>query len=62
MGINGYFLTEKGDHKDAAANLYHLLQSIDNQKLNGIFWEKAPEDLPLGLSINNRLERAAAKR
>ena len=50
-------LSEKGDLKEATANLYAAMHRLDKQNLDLIIAEKFPEN-DLGKSINDRLERA----
>lgn len=50
-------LSEKGDLKEAAKNLYATLHDLDKLNLDIIIAEKMPNN-GLGLSINDRLERA----
>ena len=57
---NTFWLSEDGNSQEAARNVYHLLQTLDQLHLNEIYWEIAPEG-PLEAAINNRLIRAAAK-
>ena len=51
-------LSENGDLKEAAANLFAVLNRLDNQSLDVIITEKVP-DTGLGRAINDRLNRAA---
>ena len=50
-------LSEKGDLKEATANLYAAMHRLDKQYLDIIIAQKFPEN-DLGNSINDRLERA----
>ncbi len=52
-------LSEKGDLKEAAANLFSALHRLDKSKSEIIFAEPMPEN-GLGLAIMDRLRRAAA--
>ena len=52
------FLSENGDLKEAAANLFAALNRLDNLGLDVIITEKVP-DIGLGRAINDRLNRAA---
>lgn len=53
-------LSKKGDLKEAASNLYAAMHRLDKQNLDVIIAEKFPEN-DLGISINDRLERATKK-
>ncbi len=57
---NIYWLSETGNADEMARNLFALIQKLDGQQLQKIYVEKAPSE-KLGLAINDRLERAAAK-
>ncbi len=54
-------LSPDGDLKEAAANLYHALKSLDETGAGVISVEPIPAT-GLGLAINDRLKRAAAPR
>lgn len=54
---NIFFLSEKGDMKEAALNLFKRLRELDRQNFSSIFVELAPE-AGLGRAINDRLRRA----
>ncbi len=54
-------LSAKGDFKEAARNLYAALHQLDEMGLDQIIAERLPAN-GLGLGINDRLKRAAAKR
>ena len=54
-------LSETGDLREAAANLFSCLNSLDAAGLDIIFAEKVPEKT-LGTAIMDRLAKAAAKR
>lgn len=54
-------LSEKGDLREAAANLYAMLKRLDATRPPLIAVEAIP-DTGLGLAINDRLARAAAPR
>lgn len=58
--IHQEILSENGDLKKAAANLYTALHLLDKLNLDVIIAERLP-DIGLGKSINDRLERAAKK-
>ncbi len=51
-------LSEQGDLYEAAANLFAMLNSLDNPKYNGIAVMNIP-DKGIGVAINDRLKRAA---
>ena len=53
-------LSCKADMKEAAVNLYAALHRLDKLGLDVIIAERLP-DVGLGISINDRLERAAKK-
>ncbi|WP_144607305.1 L-threonylcarbamoyladenylate synthase [Algoriphagus algorifonticola] len=53
-------LSEKGDLKEAAQNLFAAMRALDEQDLDLILAERMP-DQGLGKAINDRLNRAAAK-
>ncbi len=55
---NFFNLSEKGDLKEAAANLYKTMRKIKNQGYKKIFVEDIPKKGP-GLAINDRLSRAS---
>ena len=54
-------LSEKGDLKEAAANLYHHIKTLDAEGFDPICVEPIPST-GIGLAINDRLVRAAAPR
>ena len=57
---NIYWLSETGNSDEMACNLFNLLQKLDRQSFQKIYIERVlPEGI--GLAINDRLERAAAK-
>ena len=56
-----YWLSEEGHPDEMARNLFDLIQKLDEQQFQKIYIEKASSK-ELGLAINDRLERAAAKR
>ncbi len=63
-GIKGLNLSESGNLKEAAKNLFSYLHQLDktSKKLGGKTIKVAPiPNKGLGLSINDRLERAACK-
>jgi L-threonylcarbamoyladenylate synthase len=51
-------LSEKGDLREAAANLFRYLRELDQMDLDLIVAEKLPEE-GLGAAINDRLRRAS---
>jgi L-threonylcarbamoyladenylate synthase len=53
-------LSEESDLKVAASNLYNTMHQLDNLNLDIIIAERLPE-YGLGVSINDRLERASKK-
>ena len=55
---NHYFLSKKGDLKEAAKNLYSTLRKIKNNKHKSIAVSKIPNK-GLGKTINDRLLRAS---
>ena len=55
---NYFNLSEKGDLKEAAANLYKTMRKIKNQGYKKIFVGDIPKKGP-GLAINDRLRRAS---
>ncbi|MDZ7845875.1 MAG: Sua5/YciO/YrdC/YwlC family protein [Owenweeksia sp.] len=54
-------LSHKGDLKEAAGNLFSVLRQLDKMDVDIILAERFPDE-GLGHAINDRLERAAAKR
>jgi L-threonylcarbamoyladenylate synthase len=52
------FLSENGDLREAASNLFGALRKLDAQALDLIVAELVP-NIGLGLAINDRLLRAA---
>ena len=55
---NYYFLSKKGNLKEAARNLYSTLRKIKKSKFNSIAVAKIP-NIGLGKTINDRLKRAS---
>jgi hypothetical protein len=55
---NVEILSEKGDTREAAANLFDALHRLDKQGLRCIHAEAAPPEA-LGEAINDRLTRAS---
>ncbi len=60
---NVFWLTRKGDAREAARNLYAVLRKADKGRCSQICIESAPSALgALAAAINDRLTRAATKR
>jgi L-threonylcarbamoyladenylate synthase len=57
---NQIVLSEESDLKIAASKLYHAMNKLDKMNLDLIIAERLPE-YGLGISINDRLERASKK-
>ena len=55
-----YWLSEAGDARECARNLYALLQRLDTSGFAEL-WVQLSSDPVLGRAINDRLQRAAAK-
>ncbi len=55
-----FVLSEKGDTREAAVNLFATLRKLDELGFTEAWAEMAPND-GLGMAINDRLKRAAAK-
>jgi L-threonylcarbamoyladenylate synthase len=55
-----FVLSEDGDLKEAAANLFYALRKLDGMGLDIILAELVPE-IGLGRAINDRLRRASVK-
>ncbi len=61
--VGVFALTRRGDAEDAARNLYAVLRAADAAGFTGLVCEKAPVGAGAwGEAINDRLQRAAAKR
>lgn len=58
---NCYWLSENGDLKEVARNLFHMLRFLDEKSYEKIIVQ-IPEMEGLGVAINDRLQRAAAKK
>ncbi len=56
---NQYILSQKGDLREAASNLFSALREFENKPVKLIITEFLPEE-GLGLAINDRFRRAAA--
>jgi L-threonylcarbamoyladenylate synthase len=54
------WLTENSDMNAAASNLYSVLRELDDQSLNKVCFEWAPNE-GLGKAVNDRLERAQSR-
>jgi L-threonylcarbamoyladenylate synthase len=52
-------LSDRGDLREAAANLFRMLRELDNENLDLIVAERVPEQ-GIGAAINDRLQRAAS--
>lgn len=61
LGADIYWLSESGAPKDVAHNLFMLIQKLDNAGYTQLFVERALER-GIGIAVNDRLRRAAAKR
>lgn len=59
-GVDIYWLSEGGDLKEVAKNLFALIRRLDDADYAKIFIEQAEAE-GLGKAINDRLERAASK-
>lgn len=55
-----FVLSSTGDLKEAAANLYQSMHALDRSDVEVILIERMPHE-GLGISINDRLERAAQR-
>ncbi|OHE71435.1 MAG: threonylcarbamoyl-AMP synthase [Verrucomicrobia bacterium GWC2_42_7] len=55
-----FWLSESGDLKEVARNLFALLRKLDSLHLSAIYMQRPPQD-GIGISINDRLSRAAAR-
>ncbi|MDE6432547.1 MAG: threonylcarbamoyl-AMP synthase [Opitutales bacterium] len=55
-----YWLSEDGDYKVIASSLFNMLQTLDGAHYDTIYCQ-CPENIGIGLAINDRLSRAAAK-
>lgn len=60
QGRDVFWFSETGDQSEIARNMFSLLQNLDNSGYDIIFCEK-PEIHGIGIAINDRLLRAAAK-
>jgi len=57
---NDYWMTENGDLREAARNIFGLLRALDKNSEAPIYCQRAP-DRDIGRAINDRLERASCK-
>lgn len=57
---NHFWLSEDGNLNEAAHNLFSLLRALDKTSTAGFYCQRASDD-GIGLAINDRLSRAAAK-
>jgi L-threonylcarbamoyladenylate synthase len=55
-----FWLSENGDLSEASRNIFSILRYLDQCGYDTIFCEKAPA-VGLGMALNDRLSRAAAK-
>ncbi len=58
---NTYWLSESGDLTEIAHNLFMLIQKLDARDYTQLRVERA-EHVDIGIAVNDRLSRAAAKR
>lgn len=58
---NQFWLSEDGNLPEIAHNLFSVLQKLDHMEFDRIYVELSP-DTGIGIAINDRLNRAAAKR
>lgn len=61
IGAKHYFLSENANDKEAASRLFDLLRQFDKDGLSLVYFEWATE-FGLGRAINDRLNRASAKK
>ncbi len=54
------YLSERGDLREAAANLFEKMHHYDEMGLDAIVFQRAP-DRGLGIAINERLEKASKR-
>ncbi len=57
---NVFWLSEDGDYNIVASSLFDMLQALDRAHYDVIYCQ-CPENIGIGLAINDRLSRAAAK-
>lgn len=60
-GLNAFWLSENGDLAEIAHNLFRLIQKLDTADFAALHVELA-ENRDVGIAVNDRLTRAAAKR
>ena len=61
LPANVFWLSEGGDPKEIAHNLFSLIQKLDQADYEKLHVERAV-DADVGVAVNDRLSRAAAKR
>ena len=61
LAENTFWLSESGDLTEIAHNLFMLIQQLDVRGYTQVQVECA-EDVDIGIAVNDRLSRAAAKR
>ena len=61
LAENTFWLSESGDLTEIAHNLFMLIQKLDVRGYTQLQVERA-EDIDIGIAVNDRLSRAAAKR
>jgi L-threonylcarbamoyladenylate synthase len=61
LNPHSYWLSESGEPAEIAHNLFMLIQKLDNAGYSRLHVECA-EDAGIGVAVNDRLRRAAAKR
>ena len=55
-----FWLTESGDVREAARNLFALLRSLDKVSEHGFYCQRVP-NVGVGTAVNDRLSRAESK-
>ena len=55
-----FWLSENGAQEEVARSVFALLRRLDNAAFTSVFIEKSPES-GIGVAVNDRLSRAAAK-
>jgi L-threonylcarbamoyladenylate synthase len=58
---NRFWLSQRGDPREAARTLFAILRSLDRSNWKKIHIERAPGKSALALAINDRLSRASAR-
>jgi len=61
LAANRFWLSESGELSEIAHNLFMLIQKLDHANYTRLHVERA-EDAGIGVAVNDRLSRAAAKR